>query len=194
MQNRYDMKDLLTVKLKKTKNSYRLEGNFGQRYTEVFGDKYYDVWIRREEKDPVFLIEFTKELDYFPELFDGAGDVLLSHFYFNPSKYRENDMGGDKYWKLLTTKEREFYKGKGLMLLCNMLKEMLKDKFIKKSDDIILEASGGNSAKDMEQLVKYYKTLSFSPHTTNKVELQKGYESFGVAMITKVSELQKKCT
>ena len=48
--------------------------------------------------------------------------------------------------------------------------------------------------KHMEQLVKYYKKLSFDPHTSDKNVLQKGYEEYGVPMITKVSDLQKSCT
>lgn len=193
MKKQYELEDLLTVKVKKLKDKYRLEGSFGPRYQEVFGNKFHNVWINLEEPEPIFFIQFKKDLEGNEEFFEGKGDIFLSHFYFNPSKYRENDMGGDKYWLLLSTQERAFFKGMGFKLLCYLLSTMFNDKFLKPEHYIILDASGGNSAKDMEQLVKYYQKLSFKPYTNDQKVLKDGYENFDVPMITLASKLYNKC-
>lgn len=193
------LSDLLDIKL----SGDSLDAYIGKKYTKQFGNKFANYWggnrlfsldmisgntignLVPEEQSDKYKWNVDKEL----------GDYRLGHFYFYASpKYDSEDKAKKNMIKsLMTDQEQVFFKGLGFHLLCILIKNMIHEKALPSNGHVVLEASGGENAKDMEKLVDYYRSLSFVPWSENTRALEDGYKDFLVPMIAPVKGLLTQC-
>lgn len=176
--------------------SARLEGYFGDDYVKKFGSEFVDFWIDiRKQSDKtvnIFDISITK---YNPNVSIGdvqiKGDIRMCTFYFIPKQtyYSEAILKSGTF----SEEEKQFFKGTGYTLLCLFLEHIIEKGWVNENDVLTLEASGGNTIRDMMYLVKYYEALGFKKLTDDKYLLRKGYEDYCVPMYAKISSIIRSC-